>query len=72
MSRVLLRAVRFWIDFVVGADWLVAAAVGGGLAGTYALVLADLPAWWLLPLTAVAATTMTVRRGAGRRRSGGR
>ena len=39
----------FWYDFVVGDDWLVAAGVVIGLAGTYGLHRAGLTAWWLLP-----------------------
>jgi hypothetical protein len=40
----------FWYDFVIGDDWLVAAGVVIGLAGTYGLHKAGVPAWWLLPL----------------------
>jgi hypothetical protein len=40
----------FWYDFVVGDDWLVAAGVVVGLAGTYGLSRAGIAAWWLLPL----------------------
>jgi phage shock protein PspC (stress-responsive transcriptional regulator) len=49
MSR--LRAFgAFWYDFVIGDDWLVAAGVVIGLAGTYGLDRAGVVAWWLLPL----------------------
>jgi hypothetical protein len=49
-----LRAfTAFWYDFVVGDDWLVAAGVIVGLAGTYGLSRAGVPAWWLLPLLLV-------------------
>jgi hypothetical protein len=48
--RALVAFVRFWVDFIVGDDWTVALAVGLALAGTWALVTAGKPAWWLLPL----------------------
>jgi hypothetical protein len=35
---------RFWWDFVVGDDWLVAAAIAVALG-----VTALLAAWWVLP-----------------------
>src|SRR5262249_34394773 len=41
---------RFWWDFVVGDDWLVAALVAVAIGATAALAAADIPAWWLLPL----------------------
>ena len=41
---------RFWYDFVIGDDWVVAIGVVGGLALTYALSRSGVPAWWLLPL----------------------
>jgi hypothetical protein len=58
-----LRAIgAFWVDFVVGDDWTVAAAVAGGLVATAVLVAFEVPAWWLLPLVVVIATTVSVRR----------
>jgi hypothetical protein len=67
---ILLRAlgafVRFWIDFIVGDDWTVALVVGLALAGTWGLVTAGVPAWWLLPLASVTATGVSLRRAATR------
>ena len=40
----------FWYDFVIGDDWLLAAGVVLGLAGTYLLSHAGVAAWWLLPV----------------------
>ncbi len=40
----------FCYDFVVGDDWLIAVGVVIGLALTYLLARAAVPAWWLLPL----------------------
>jgi hypothetical protein len=45
--------VRFWYGFVVGDDWRVAVGVIVGLALTAALVRANLPAWWLMPVAVV-------------------
>ena len=58
-----LRAVgRFWIDFILGDDWTVAAAVALGLLATWGLSAADLPAWWLLPVRVVAGALVSLRR----------
>lgn len=62
-----LRAfARFWVDFVVGDDWTVAAAVAVGLAATAGLVALGVPAWWLLPVVVVAATVGSLWRSEGR------
>jgi hypothetical protein len=62
-----LRAfAEFWIDFVVGDDWTVAAAVLVGLLGSWGLVEAGVPAWWLLPLAALGSTAVSLRRAARR------
>lgn len=52
---------EFWVDFVVGDDWTVAATVAALLA-TWALHRASVAAWWLLPPAAVGATAVSVRR----------
>jgi hypothetical protein len=58
----------FWVDFVVGDDWTVAAAVGVGLLGTWGLVRAGVPAWWLLPVAALGSTVVSLLRAARRAR----
>jgi hypothetical protein len=64
-----LRAfVRFWVDFIVGDDWTVAAAVLGALVLTWLLLRAGLPAGWLLPVAAVGATAVSLRRATRRTR----
>jgi hypothetical protein len=60
--------VEFWIDFVVGDDWTVAATVLAGLLGTWGLVEAGVPAWWLLPVAALGSTAVSLRRAARRAR----
>jgi len=40
----------FGYDFVIGDDWLLPLTVLIGLAATWGLVHAGLPAWWPLPV----------------------
>jgi len=51
--RFLINFVRFWYDFIVGDDWVV--AVGVVLALTLAALLAHnrVAAWWVMPLAVV-------------------
>ncbi len=64
-----LRAfVAFWVDFVLGDDWTVAAAIAVGLLATWGLVEAGVTAWWLLPLVVVGATVASLRRAVQRER----
>lgn len=61
MSRV--RAFgAFWYDFVIGDDWRGAAGVVVGLAVTYGLVQASVPAWWVLPVTVILVLPWSIRR----------
>jgi len=67
----------FWYDFVIGDDWLVAAGVAAGLAGTYGLSQAGVTSWWLIPLVLVVLLPVSVSRAASgsllpRRRRGSR
>ena len=52
----------FWWDFIVGDDWIVAAAVIAGLALTALLTHAGINAWWLLPLLAVGLIPLSIWR----------
>ena len=53
---------RFWWDFIVGDDWVVAAAVGAGLVLTGLLTGLGVDAWWLLPLVVALALAGSLRR----------
>jgi hypothetical protein len=53
---------RFWWDFVVGDDWLVAVLVVIGIAATAILAASDVAAWWLLPLAVPAILWLSLRR----------
>ena len=53
----------FWWDFIVGDDWIVAAAIIAGLALTAFLThVAGVNAWWLLPILAVGLIPISIRR----------
>ncbi|MEU0970152.1 hypothetical protein ABZ357_33825 [Streptomyces sp. NPDC005917] len=56
------RFLRFWYDFLVGDDWTVAVGVVLALAVTALLVTGDVPAWWLVPVAAVALLGVSLRR----------
>jgi hypothetical protein len=60
--------VDFWIDFVVGDDWTVAATVLVALLATWGLTQAGLLAWWLLPAAALGSTAVSLRRTTSRGR----
>jgi hypothetical protein len=53
----------FWYDFVIGDDWHVAALIVAGLALTAILAhAAGVNAWYILPLTALAALAWSLHR----------
>lgn len=45
---------RFWYDFIVGDDWVVAAGIVVALALTALLAHSGNTAWWLMPLAVLA------------------
>jgi hypothetical protein len=53
---------RFWWNFIVGDDWLVAAGVGVALALTALLAHDGVNAWWLLPVAVALLLADSVRR----------
>jgi hypothetical protein len=60
--------VDFWIDFIIGDDWTVAARVVAALLATWGLERAGVPAWWLLPAAVLGVSTLSLRRAASSRR----
>jgi hypothetical protein len=61
MSR--LAAIgRFWWEFVIGDDWLVAVLVAAGIGATAALAAAGVTAWWLLPVAVLLVLWLSLRR----------
>jgi len=53
---------RFWWEFVIGDDWLVAALVAIAVGATAVLAAASVAAWWLLPLAVPVVLWLSLRR----------
>jgi hypothetical protein len=53
---------RFWWDFVVGDDWLVAVLVVIAIGATAGIAAASVAAWWLLPLAVLVVLWLSLRR----------
>ena len=64
--RALRALAAFWLDFVLGDDWTVAAVVAAALLASWGLVSAGVDAWWLLPVAIVAVTAASLRRAVRR------
>jgi len=58
----LARFGRFWWEFVIGDDWLVAALVAVAIGATAALAAANVAAWWLLPVSVPLVLWLSLRR----------
>jgi hypothetical protein len=58
----LARFGRFWWDFVVGDDWLVAALVVIAIGATALLATTSVAAWWLLPVAVPLILWLSLRR----------
>ena len=53
---------RFWWDFVIGDDWLVAVLVAAAIGATAAIAHSGVTAWWLLPLAVLLVLWLSLRR----------
>ncbi len=53
---------RFWWDFVVGDDWLVAVEIVAAIGLTAAIAHSSVSAWWVLPIVVVAVLYTSLRR----------
>lgn len=53
---------RFWYEFVVGDDWVVAAGVIVAIGVTALLATTSIPAWWVMPVAVVALLLGSLRR----------
>ena len=60
--RFVVAFFRFWYEFIVGDDWLVAAGVVAALAITWVLAHNDVAAWWLMPVAVVALLIISLWR----------
>lgn len=54
--------VRFWYDFIVGDDWLIAVGVVAAIAATALIADRGVAAWWVMPLAVVALLVGSLRR----------
>ena len=53
---------RFWWEFVIGDDWLVAVLVVVAIGATAALAAAGVAAWWLMPVAVLLVLWVSLRR----------
>jgi hypothetical protein len=53
MMTYLKHFLRFWYDFIVGDDWMIAAGVVMALVLSAALAHRGLNAWWVMLVTVV-------------------
>lgn len=60
--RALRSVARFWYEFIVGDDPLIALGILASLAGTAILAHFNVPAWWLLPVSALALLALSLTR----------
>ena len=60
--RYLVGFGRFWYEFIVGDDWIIAAAIVAALIVTNVLVRAHVESWWLLPLIVIVFLTASLWR----------
>ena len=60
--------VAFWIDYIFGDDWTIAAVIGVALLATWGLTRAGVPAWWLLPVAVLGATVRSLHAAQMRER----
>jgi hypothetical protein len=56
----LIRFGKFWYDFVIGDDWMIAAAIAVTLV--VLALLGNAALWWLLPLVVILALGVSLAR----------
>ena len=66
--RALRSVARFWYEFIVGDDPLIALGILASLAATAILAHLNMPAWWLLPTATLALLGLSLARAARRPR----
>jgi hypothetical protein len=58
----LMNFLRFWYDFIVGDDWIIAAGVVLALVVSAVLARRDLNVWWVMPLAVVVMLVVSIWR----------
>jgi membrane protein implicated in regulation of membrane protease activity len=53
---------RFWYDFIVGDDWVIAVGIVAAIALTALIAHHGLEAWWVMPVAVVALLAGSLRR----------
>ena len=53
---------RFWWDFVVGDDWVAAAAIIVAIGVTAAIAASGIATWWVMPLAVLLVLVVSLRR----------
>jgi hypothetical protein len=69
MMTYLKNFLRFWYDFMVGDDWMIAAGVVIALVLSAALARCGLNAWWVMPVVVVVMLPASLWRETRRSRS---
>ena len=59
---------RFWYEFIVGNDPIMAIGVAAGLVITAILLHAGVNAWWLVPVLVVSMLGVSLRRAGNTQR----
>jgi membrane protein implicated in regulation of membrane protease activity len=60
--RWVIAFLRFWYDFIIGDDWLIAVGIVAAIALTALIADQGLDAWWVMPLAVVALLAGSLRR----------
>lgn len=60
----LVAFLRFWYEFIVGEDWVIAVGVIAAIAVTALVASSSLAAWWVMPLAVVILLAGSLRRAA--------
>ena len=58
----IMTFLRFWYDFIVGDDWIIAAGVVLALVVSAVLARRDLNAWWVMPVAVVVMLAVSLWR----------
>jgi membrane protein implicated in regulation of membrane protease activity len=60
--RSVVAFLRFWYDFIVGDDWLIAVGIVAAIALTALIADQGLDAWWVMPPAVIALLAGSLRR----------